>query len=122
MFRPEEVAAACAERTAAELADAAVDIYRAISGRPDIRALYTAGDRLHEVPFTMRLDGAVVRGTIDCLVRTVPDRMTVLEFKTGRPRDGHQVQLDLYRQAAERLFPGVTIDAHLVYPGGATPV
>ena len=42
--------------------------------------------------------------------------MTVLEFKTGRPRDDHQVQLELYRQAAGRLFPGVTIDAHLVYP------
>ena len=121
MLRPEEIAAASAERTAAELADAAVDIYRAISGRPDIRALYMAGDRLHEVPFTMRLDGAVLRGTIDCLVRTAPDRMTVLEFKTGRPRDGHKVQLDLYRQAAERLFPGVTIDAQLVYPAGAPP-
>lgn len=120
MLRPDEIAVASAERTAAEVADAAVDIYRVISGRPDIRALYMAGDRLHEVPFTMRLDGAVMRGTIDCLVRTAPDRMTVLEFKTGRPRDDHQVQLDLYRQAAERLFPGVTIDAHLVYPSGST--
>jgi ATP-dependent helicase/nuclease subunit A len=115
ILRPEEIAAASAERTAAELADAAVDIYRAMAGRPDIRALYMAGDRFHEVPFTMRLDGTVLRGTIDCLVRTAPDRMTVLEFKTGRPRDAHQVQLDFYRRAAQRLFPGVTIDAQLVY-------
>ncbi len=122
MLRHEEIAAASAERTATELADAAVDIYRAIADRPDIRALYMAGDRLHEVPFTMRLDGAVLRGTIDCLVRTAPHRMTVLEFKTGRPRDDHQAQLDRYRQAAGRLFPGVTIDAHLVYPSGSTSV
>jgi ATP-dependent exoDNAse (exonuclease V) beta subunit len=114
------MAAASAERTAAELADAAIDSYRAICGRPDIRALYTAGDRLHEVPFTMRLDGAVLRGTIDCLIRTAPGRMTVLEFKTGRPRDDHRLQLDFYRQAAERLFPGVAIDAHLVYPSEST--
>ncbi len=120
VLRPEEMAAASADRTAAELADAAVDIYRAMCDRPDIRALYMAGDRLHEVPFTMRLDGAVLRGTIDCLIRTAPGRMTVLEFKTGRPRGDHQVQLDFYRQAAERLFPGVTIDAHLVYPSEST--
>ena len=122
ILRPEEAAAASVERTATELADAAVDVYRSICGRPDIRALYTDGVRLHEVPFTMRLDGAVLRGMIDCLVRTAPDRMTVLEFKTGRPRDDHRIQLDFYRQAAERLFPGVTIDAHLVYPRESTSV
>ncbi len=117
ILRPEEAVAASAERTAAELADAAVDVYRSICGRPDVRALYAAGARLHEVPFTMRLDGVVLRGTIDCLVRTASNRMTVLEFKTGRPRDDHRVQLDLYRRAAERLFPGLSVDAHLVYPG-----
>jgi ATP-dependent helicase/nuclease subunit A len=122
MLRPEETASASAERTAAELADAAIDIYRAICSRPDIRALYMAGERLHEMPFTMRLDGVVLRGTIDCLIRTAPGRMTVLEFKTGRQHDDHRVQVDLYRRAAERLFPGVTIDAHLVYPSESTSV
>jgi ATP-dependent exoDNAse (exonuclease V) beta subunit len=74
------------------------------------------------MPFTMRLDGVVLRGTIDCLIRTAPGRMTVLEFKTGRQHDDHRVQVDLYRRAAERLFPGVTIDAHLVYPSESTSV
>ena len=120
VLQPEEVAEASGEGTAAELADAAVDIYRAICSRPDIRALYMAGDRLHELPFTMRLDGVVIRGVIDCLIRTAPGRITLLEFKTGRPHDDHRVQLGFYRQAAERLFPGVTIDARLVYPGGST--
>ena len=120
VLQPEEVAEASGEGTAAELADSAVDIYRAICSRPDIRALYMAGDRLHELPFTMRLDGVVIRGVIDCLIRTAPGRMTLLEFKTGRPHDDHRVQLGFYRQAAERLFPGVTIDARLVYPGGST--
>ncbi len=109
--------------------DAALAAYRAICGRPEIRDLYFAGERLHEVPFTMRVDesvggyaggyagGFIVRGTIDCLVRTGTDRMTLLEFKTGRPREDHRTQLDLYRRAAERLFPGVAIDAQIVYTG-----
>ena len=117
ILRSEEVLAASVERTAAELVDAAADVYQSICGRIDVRALYTAGVRLHEVPFTMRLDGVVSRGVIDCLIRTASDRMTVLEFKTGRPRDDHRVQLDFYRRAAERLFPGLSVDAHLVYPG-----
>ena len=120
ILRPEESAAASAERTAAELADAALDAYRSICERPDIRALYSAGVRLHEVPFTMRLDGVVLRGTIDCLIRTASDRMMVLEFKTGRPRGDHRVQLDLYRQAAERLFPALSVDTQLVYSGAPT--
>ena len=97
--------------------DEAIDAYRAIVQRAEVRALYLAGERLHEVPFTMRVDGSIVRGTIDCLVRTAPDRMTLLEFKTGRPRPEHRTQLDLYRRAAQSAFPGATIDARLVYAG-----
>jgi ATP-dependent helicase/nuclease subunit A len=115
MLRPEEMAGLSVSRTATELADDAAAAYRAIRDRQDVRALYLSGERLHEVPFTMRVEGAVVRGRIDCLVRSASDRMTVLEFKTGRPRDEHRVQLDLYRRAAERLFPGILVDARLVY-------
>jgi ATP-dependent exoDNAse (exonuclease V) beta subunit len=115
MLRPEEIAATSADRTANELADEAVDAYRALGGRPEIRAVYMAGDRLHEVPFAMRFEGAVLRGTIDCLVRDGSGRITVLEFKTGSPREEHRVQLDFYRRAAEQIFPGATIDARLEY-------
>ena len=97
--------------------DEALGAYQAIVQRADVRALYLAGPRIHEAPFTMRLDGSIVRGTIDCLVRTAPDRMTLLEFKTGRPRAEHRTQLDLYRRAAESAFPGSSIDARLVYAG-----
>ena len=115
MLRPEEVATVSTERTVAELADDVLEAYGALSSRPDIRAIYLSGDRFHEVPFTMWLDGVVLRGTIDCVIRDATGRVTLLEFKTGRPRDEHQVQLDLYRKAAERLFPGAPIDARLVY-------
>ena len=48
-----------------------------------------------------------------------PAQVTVLEFKTGRPRDWHEAQLRLYRRAVERLFPGDQVRAELVYVGQA---
>jgi len=115
-----DAAEGVAEGSAADLATDAVAAYRSICARPEIRDLLTDRERLHEVPFTMRVDGHIVRGAIDCLIRTAPDRITVLEFKTGRRRDEDRVQLDLYRRAAERLFPGAAIDALLVYSAEVT--
>jgi ATP-dependent helicase/nuclease subunit A len=119
MLRPDEVAGASADEGPPfdRLADQALAAYRAICGRRDLCELFTSGDRFHEVPFSMHAEGTWLRGTIDCLIRTAPDRMTVLEFKTGRPREGHRAQVDLYRRAAERVFPGCTIEARLVYAG-----
>ena len=121
VLRAEEMTGITARRPPAELAAAAGEAYRAICGRPEVRALYASGERLHEVPFTMCEDGGIVRGTIDCLVRAGSDRLFVLEFKTGRPRPEHQVQLEVYRRAAERLYPGMTAEARLVYASGDTP-
>jgi ATP-dependent exoDNAse (exonuclease V) beta subunit len=95
----------------------ALAAYRSIGAQPDVRAIYESGERLHEVPFTMRDRGGFLRGSIDCLVRTAADRLVVLEFKTGRPRDEHRAQVDVYRAAAARLFPDCTVDATIVYAG-----
>ena len=75
--------------SAGDVCDRALAAYRAICSRPEVRSLYTSGDRWHEVPFTMRLGESVWRGTIDCLVQTSPTTITVLEFKTGRRRAEH---------------------------------
>jgi hypothetical protein len=96
--------------------DAAVAAYAAICARPDVRVLYAAGRPIHEVPFTMKIDGQVVRGTVDCLVETAPGRFTLLEFKTGQPRPEHEAQVNVYLQAMKGTFPGAAIDAKLVYP------
>ena len=53
------------------------------------------------------------------LFRRVPNKITILEFKTGQPRPEHQAQLHVYHRAAERLFPGLSIDARLVYAAHA---
>jgi ATP-dependent helicase/nuclease subunit A len=88
--------------------------FRQIASRRDIQEIYLSGRAHHEVPFTMQADGRIVRGTIDCLV-TSADRVTVLEFKTGRPRHEHQAQIEVYRAAARALFPDMPVESRLVY-------
>jgi ATP-dependent helicase/nuclease subunit A len=99
------------------LVEAALSAYTAICGRDDLRALYMSGKKLHEVPFTMAVDGRLLRGTVDCLVQTASDRFTVLEFKTGRERPEHRAQMELYRRAMQQVFPGCNVDAQLIYAG-----
>jgi hypothetical protein len=100
-----------------------VQLYRHYAVHPDVCALYSSGRRLHEVPFTMSHGDALVRGAIDCLVVTSSaagaEEVTVLEFKTGRPRPEHEAQLELYRNAVSLLFPGAGVRARLVYSGTA---
>jgi ATP-dependent helicase/nuclease subunit A len=119
ILRSENLGDSIVGATVGELADAACAAYQAICGRADIRALYLAGERLHEIPFTAHIGGAIVRGRIDCLIRQRSGAITILEFKTGRAKTDHRAQLDLYRQAAERLFPGVAIDTQLIYAGAS---
>jgi len=94
--------------------------YRAFSAHADLRSLYGSGDVFHEVPFSLAMEERVVRGTIDCLVHVEGGPVTVIEFKTGRPRPEHQAQADLYRQAAQILFPGTEVVTRLVYSGEVT--
>jgi ATP-dependent helicase/nuclease subunit A len=77
---------------------------------------YASAEQWLDVPFTMRVGESVYRGTIDCLIQTAPATIAVLEFKTGSRCPEHAAQLDFYREAAARLFPGMTIEARLVYP------
>jgi ATP-dependent exoDNAse (exonuclease V) beta subunit len=99
----------------------AVARYRHIASREDVRDLYGLGQPHHEVPFTMQIDDRIVRGTIDCLI-TTGDRVTVLEFKTGKARPEHRNQAEVYRTAAQTLFPGMKVESRLVYTTGQTHV
>src|SRR5258705_6000439 len=98
-----------------EMLDAAAASYASICAHGEVQVLYSAGRRLHEVPFTMAVERRVLRGTVDCLVETAPDRLTVLEFKTGPRRPEHQAQLELYLQAMQQVFPNASIDTLLIY-------
>jgi ATP-dependent exoDNAse (exonuclease V) beta subunit len=129
-----EAARLLADDEAAEVEDRAawiaraVDGYLAISRRPEVRALLGGAETYYEVPFSMldagrasapgsSVEVQVVRGTIDCLARHVDGALTVLEFKTGRPRPEHEAQAELYRRAAEAVFPGAVVTALVVYAG-----
>jgi ATP-dependent helicase/nuclease subunit A len=98
----------------------AIARFQALSLRPDVRAVYLSGDVYHEVPFTLARQGRYIRGAIDCLVVSA-GRVTVLEFKTGAPHDDHRVQTELYRSAAQALFPDAVVDARLVYAARPEP-
>ena len=108
-----------------------VAVFRRALSRPEVTELLR-GDCLFEVPFSMRRDNldqdpgrdddddeeggmAVLRGTIDCLLRQADGRLTVIEFKTGGPQPHHQRQLSLYLDAARALFPEATVDGAVVY-------
>jgi ATP-dependent helicase/nuclease subunit A len=107
-------------QTGLELApvlERAADLYLRVRQHPSVAAVYGASEVWHEVPFSTLDEGRVVRGTIDCIARTGHGKVTVLEFKTGRPREWHDRQLRLYQRAVERLFPGAEVQAELVYAG-----
>jgi ATP-dependent helicase/nuclease subunit A len=83
-------------------------------------------ETLAEAPIAATLvDGIVVSGTVDRLL-IEPDRVRVVDFKTGRrpPRsmadvpDYHLKQVAAYAAALAVIFPGRAIDAALLYTAG----
>jgi ATP-dependent exoDNAse (exonuclease V) beta subunit len=111
------------------LNDRALTLYRRLLDRPDFRALFDSGDRLHEVPFSARLDRQdldalgllaepaplIVRGSIDCLVLQPEGKVTIVELKTGRPRATDRLQMAVYERAVQAMFPESQIEAALVF-------
>ena len=78
--------------------------YEAVGRREDVRLLYLSGGAIHEVPFTMEVEGTWCAAPSMPRARQSGD-LTVLEFKTGRPRPEHRTQVELYRRAAQGMFP-----------------
>ena len=79
-------------------------------------------DALAEAPIAAVVDGVVIAGKVDrLLVR--PDRVQVIDFKTGRhvPSTAQAVspyylkQMAAYTAALARIFPGRVIEAALLY-------
>ena len=119
LIRPDELAVL---DDPSALADRAGEIWQRARTRTDVVEALSGIERLHEVSFSMTTGtngtSTVVRGTIDCLVRKPDGRVTVVEFKTGRARASHRLQLDLYVRAARALAPAAgapTVDGVLIY-------
>ena len=82
-------------------------------------AALAAGTCYFEVPFSYaRPDGAgtLVRGVIDCLVVAPDGGVTVLEFKTGRPRPEHDEQAKTYLAAIRAAFGTDRVEIKIIYP------
>jgi ATP-dependent helicase/nuclease subunit A len=112
------------------VADANVrtDIARTVLGvLEDVRFADLFGpDSLAEAPIAAVIgDGVVVSGTVDRL-RVTPERIQVIDFKTGRqipltPDEippYHARQMAAYVEALGVIFPGRTIEAALLYTNG----
>ena len=104
------------------VADRAAALAVRLRRNPRVSALLASGHPLYEVPFSMRVDDrTIVRGSIDCLVRSETGRVTVVELKTGVRRPEHEAQLAVYLDAARSLFPDDAVDGLLVYADEADP-
>jgi ATP-dependent helicase/nuclease subunit A len=93
----------------------AVRRYLALANRPDVVARFEGVLAWHEVPVSTSENGAVLRGAIDTLVVGPDGRVSVLEFKTGRASDAHELQISRYVRAVALLRPGGPVDGLLVY-------
>ena len=79
---------------------------------------------LAEAPIAATLpDGRVVAGTVDRLL-VEEERISVIDFKTGRAPGGdqqipasHRAQMAAYAEALSVIFPGRTIRSALLYTG-----
>ncbi len=105
-------------------ADALVETSLGVIDHPDFADLF-APDALSEAPVAGVVEGLVVSGTVDRLVVT-PDRVTVIDFKTGRrvPEStaaippAHLRQMAAYAGVLAQIFPGRAVEAVLLYSEG----
>ena len=105
-----------------EIADAAL----AVLNDPRFAEVF-GPHALAEAPIAATIGGLVVSGTVDRLVVT-PDRVRVIDFKTGRrppptiaevpPQ--HLRQMAAYAAALRTIFPAHRVEAALLYTAGPT--
>ena len=89
--------------------------FRALRNLAELQAHYKTGAIYHEVPFSFSTGGQIIRGAIDCLIRQEDGSIRILEFKTGRRRDEHQRQAEIYRRAAEAIFSEQVVAVDVLY-------
>jgi DNA helicase-2/ATP-dependent DNA helicase PcrA len=88
-------------------------------------ATLTSGEPMVELPFTLRLDGRIVRGRIDAVYPTEDGGLEIVDFKTGkRFEPGEGDQLDLYARAMKAnglITDGMPVRLTYVFLDGGEP-
>jgi ATP-dependent helicase/nuclease subunit A len=104
--------------------DEIVDSVCGILSDPGFAPLFGPGS-LGEAPLAATLpDGRVIAGTVDRLL-IEDERVSVIDFKTGRVpaghaeiSNGHRAQMAAYAAALGVIFPGREVRAALLYTAG----
>ncbi len=108
----------------AALRDALVTDACAIIADPAHAGIFSP-HALAEAPIAAVVDGRVIAGTVDRLL-VEPDRVTIVDFKTGRRVPAglaqvpahHLAQMGAYAAALSAIFPDRAIEAALLYTAG----
>ncbi len=105
-----------------QAAQSAAELYRQLMERPELRDLLEAtstgaGQIFCEVPFSLRRQSRIVRGTIDSLL-LLDDGVLVIDYKTGSHHPEHRLQIELYLEATRQLFPTLDVEGVIFYASG----
>jgi ATP-dependent exoDNAse (exonuclease V) beta subunit len=104
----------------ARAAKKAADLYTRLRQQPELQDLLTKGRVLREVPFALHGKERIVYGAIDSLILAA-GQAVVIDYKTGKSRPEHRLQMELYLEAVRALFPGHQALGLVFYPQG-TPL
>ncbi len=86
-----------------------------LAARPDIQALMSGPAVQHEVALSWQgPDGTTLRAVVDAVVRRTDGSVTLVEFKTGAPREADARQLQAYVEGVRRLLPAVPVDGRII--------
>ncbi len=114
------------ERAAAANVDAVIQaaarMYTELRARDDVRQILDGATCAYEVPFTLDVTDRpgsrlLVRGVMDCLARSATGAITVIDFKTGEPRQSDRDQMAVYVEAARLISGGQPVSGCLIYAG-----
>lgn len=101
-------------RTAAQKA---ADFYTRLSSQTKLQEVFAKGQTFREVPFSLTRGDQTLRGVVDSLV-VRPDWVTVVDYKTGRSRPEHRLQMEIYLEAVVALYPDRAVEGMIFYPRG----
>lgn len=107
--------AALGEAADSDVREAALGALARLSARPDIQAFISEPDVQHEVALSWpAADGSTLRAVVDAVVRRADGSVTLVEFKTGAPRDADARQLQAYVEGVRRLVPETNVDGRMI--------
>ena len=98
-----------------EVRVAALGALERLAARPDVQELFSAPVVQHEVALSWPApDGTTLRAVVDAVICRADGSMTLVEFKTGAPREADDRQLQAYIGGVQRLVPTTPLDGRII--------